>query len=114
MMFLTIRQFLLLLEMVGVVVDHNYSEWCPRRRTGDVGYRGGVAGELRDWPLVADAPQWACIPADRSMRSFGAAMYDGRKYYASVMRIKEFYEDNIGRSFTGIIADFARRCNCHK
>ena len=37
-----------------------------------------------------------------------------RKYYASVMRIKEFYEDNIGRSFTGIIADFARRCNCHK
>ena len=25
-----------------------------------------------------------------------------RKYYASVMRIKEFYEDNIGRSFTGI------------
>ena len=37
-----------------------------------------------------------------------------RKYYASVMNIKEFYEDNIGRSFTGIIADFARRCNCHK
>ena len=37
-----------------------------------------------------------------------------RKYYASVMNIKEFYEDNIGHSFTGIIADFARRCNCHK
>ena len=37
-----------------------------------------------------------------------------RKYYASVMRIKEFYEDNIGRSFTGIISDFARRCNYHK
>lgn len=28
-----------------------------------------------------------------------------RKYYASVMRIKEFYEDNIGRSFTGIISN---------
>ena len=26
-----------------------------------------------------------------------------RKYYASVMNIKEFYEDNIGRSFTGIL-----------
>ena len=25
------------------------------------------------------------------------------KYYASVMNIKEFYEDNIGRSFTGIL-----------
>ena len=34
-----------------------------------------------------------------------------RKYYASVMNIKEFYEDNIGRSFTGILSDFARRCN---
>ncbi len=37
-----------------------------------------------------------------------------RQYYASVMRIKEFYEDNIGRSFTGILSDFARRCNYHK
>ena len=27
------------------------------------------------------------------------------KYYASVMNIKEFYEDNIGRSFTGIISN---------
>ena len=26
-----------------------------------------------------------------------------RKYYASVMNIKEFYEDNIGKSFTGIL-----------
>ena len=32
-----------------------------------------------------------------------------RKYYASVMNIKEFYEDNIGRSFTGIFSDFARK-----
>lgn len=37
-----------------------------------------------------------------------------RKYYASVMRLKEFYEDNVGRSFTGILSDFARRCNYHK
>ena len=37
-----------------------------------------------------------------------------RKYYASVMNIKEFYEDNIGRSFTGIFSDFARRCNYNK
>ena len=26
-----------------------------------------------------------------------------RKYYASVMNIKEFYENNIGKSFTGIL-----------
>ena len=30
-----------------------------------------------------------------------------RKYYASVMNIKEFYEDNIGRSFTGTIMSLA-------
>ena len=27
-----------------------------------------------------------------------------RKYYASVMRLKEFYEENIGRSFCGIVS----------
>ena len=26
-----------------------------------------------------------------------------RKYYASVMRLKEFYEENIGREFCGIV-----------
>ena len=34
-----------------------------------------------------------------------------RKYYASVMRLKEFYEENIGEAFAGIMTDFARRCN---
>lgn len=28
-----------------------------------------------------------------------------RKYYASVMNIKEFYEENIGRDFMGIVCD---------
>lgn len=28
-----------------------------------------------------------------------------RKYYASVMRIKEFYEDNVGAAFTGILSN---------
>ena len=28
-----------------------------------------------------------------------------RKYYTSVMRIKEFYEDNIGKTFTGILSN---------
>lgn len=34
-----------------------------------------------------------------------------RKYYASVMRLKEFYEENIGREFCGIMSDFAQRLN---
>ncbi len=28
-----------------------------------------------------------------------------KKYYASVMNIKEFYETNIGKTFTGIISN---------
>ena len=34
-----------------------------------------------------------------------------RKYYASVMRLKEFYEENIGEAFAGIMTDFATKCN---
>ena len=30
-----------------------------------------------------------------------------RKYYASVMNIKEFYEDNIGKAFTGTLMSLA-------
>ena len=36
-----------------------------------------------------------------------------RKYYASVMRLKEFYEENIGKEFCGVMSDFARNCNYH-
>ena len=32
-----------------------------------------------------------------------------RKYYASVMAIKEFYESNIGATFTGVISDALNR-----
>ena len=34
-----------------------------------------------------------------------------RKYYASVMRTKEFFEENLGREFCGVMSDFARRAN---
>ena len=34
-----------------------------------------------------------------------------RKYYASVMRLKEFYEDNLGRHFVGLLSDFTREYN---
>ena len=40
-----------------------------------------------------------------------SAAAGSRKYYASVMNLKEFYEDNIGREFCGILSDFAQKCN---
>ena len=36
------------------------------------------------------------------------------KYYASYMNIKEFYEENLGWQFAGIISDFAKRSNSHQ
>ena len=35
----------------------------------------------------------------------GRRRWFSRKYFASVMNIKEFFADNLGREFTGIIAD---------
>lgn len=35
----------------------------------------------------------------------GRRRWFSRKYYASVMNIKEFFADNLGKEFTGIIAD---------
>ena len=32
-------------------------------------------------------------------------LWFSRKYYASVMNIKEFFADNLGKEFIGIIAD---------
>ena len=32
-----------------------------------------------------------------------------RKYYASVMRLKEFYEENIGREFCGLVSNALSR-----
>lgn len=32
-----------------------------------------------------------------------------RKYYASVMNIKEFFADNLGKEYQGIIADYPRK-----
>jgi hypothetical protein len=34
-----------------------------------------------------------------------------RKYYASVMNLKEFLKENIGAEFCGTLSDFARNSN---
>ena len=34
-----------------------------------------------------------------------------RKYYASVMNLKEFLEENIGREFCGVMSDLVRKIN---
>ena len=63
---------------------------------------------LDDWKHRASRMQSkACFGyAEAQPRTVGhnrkRRRWFSRKYYASVMRIKEFYEDNIGKTFTGI------------
>ena len=69
----------------GLWQDYGTGRETPRGNSGDIGRT--IVRQRRKW--------------------------FSRKYYASVMNIKEFYEDNIGRSFTGILCsalskDFGR------
>ena len=61
----------------GLWQDYGTGRETPRGNTGDIG---------RD--KVRQRRRWF-----------------SRKYYASVMNIKEFFADNLGKEFTGIIAD---------
>ena len=47
------------------------------------------------------ATQMTLSPAKKCKRRH----WFSRKYYASVMNLKEFFESNIGRSFTGILSN---------
>ena len=77
----------------------------PRGNSGDIGRTNRGSSESRG-ELARAMPS-----RDRGRRSQRRQRrkWFSRKYYASVMNIKEFYEDNIGKSFTGILSDFARR-----
>ena len=61
----------------GLWQDYGTGRETPRGNSGDLGH-GKVRGRRR---------------------------WFSRKYYASVMNIKEFFADNLGKEFTGIIAD---------
>lgn len=61
----------------GLWQDYGTGKETPRENSGDIG---------RD--KVRQRRRWF-----------------SRKYYASVMNIKEFFADNLGKQFTGIIAD---------
>ena len=77
----------------------------PHGNSGDIGRTNRGSSESRG-ELARAMPS-----RDRGRRSQRRQrrQWFSRKYYASVMRLKEFYEDNVGRSFTGILSDFARR-----
>lgn len=65
----------------GIWQDYGVGAETPRRNSGDLG----------------KAKQRVAKP------------WFSRKYYASVMNLKEFYADNVGRQFQGVIADTLQR-----
>ena len=73
----------------------------PRGNSGDIGITNRGSSESRG-ELARAMPS-----RDRGRRSQRRQRrkWFSRKYYASVMNIKEFYEDNIGKSFTGILSN---------
>ena len=73
--------------------------------TGDIGRTNRGSSESRGELARAMPSRGRGRRSQRRQRR----KWFSRKYYASVMRLKEFYEDNVGRSFTGILSDFARR-----
>ena len=77
----------------------------PRGNSGDIGRTNRGSSESRG-ELARAMPS-----RDRGRRSQRRQRrkWFSRKYYASVMRIKEFFEDNIGATFTGILSDFAQK-----
>jgi hypothetical protein len=73
----------------------------PRGNSGDIGKTNRGSSES-----IGELAR-AMPSRDRGRRSQRRQRrkWFSRKYYASVMNIKEFYEDNIGKSFTGIISN---------
>ena len=63
----------------GIFVDYGTGSNTPRGNSGDLG--AGFTNRRR-------RKRWF-----------------SRKYFASVMNIQEFFADNLGRDFTGIVAD---------
>ena len=87
----------------GLWQDYGTGRETPRGNSGDIGRTNRGSSESRG-ELARAMPS-----RDRGRRSQRQQRrkWFSRKYYASVMNIKEFYEDNIGRSFTGTIMSLA-------
>ena len=81
----------------------------PRGNSGDIGRTNRGSSESRGEFARAMPSHDRGRRGQRRQRR----KWFSRKYYASVINIKEFYEDNIGKSFAGILCsalskDFGR------
>ena len=86
----------------GLWQDYGVGRETPRGNSGDIGRtKTSRASRTQSQARLNSAEaQPRTVGHNRKRRRWFS-----RKYYASVMRIKEFYEDNIGKTFTGILSN---------
>ena len=85
----------------GFWQDYGTGRETPRGNSGDLGRaKSSRASRTQSQAGLksAEAQPRTAIRKRQRHRWFS------RKYYSSVMRLKEFYEENIGREFCGILS----------
>lgn len=86
----------------GLWQDYGTGRETPRGNSGELSCKSSA---------VSNSFEHSRDAADNGQSQVGHEKVRGRrrwfsrKYYASVMNIKEFFADNLGKEFTGIIAD---------
>ena len=86
----------------GLWQDYGTGRETPRGNSGELSCKSSA---------VSNSFEHSRDAADNGQSQVGHEKVRGRrrwfsrKYYASVMNIKEFFADNLGKQFTGIIAD---------
>ena len=92
----------------GLWQDYGTGRETPQSNSGDLGrVKSSRASRTQSQTGLNSAE----TQPRTAFRKRQCRRWFSRKYYASAMNLKEFLEENIGATFTGLISDFARRCN---
>ena len=86
----------------GLWQDYGTGRETPRGNSGDLGRAKSSRASRTQSQTGLNSAETQPRTAFRKRQR---RRWFSRKYYASVMNLKEFYETNIGKSFTGIMSN---------
>ncbi len=86
----------------GIFQDYGTGREVPRGNPGDISCKRVQSGACSGYAERSRNRCEANIGHDKVRQR---RKWFSTKYYASVMNLKEFFADNLGRDFTGIVAD---------
>ena len=86
----------------GLWQDYGTGRETPRGNSGDLGRAKSSRASRTQGQTGLNSAETQPRTAFRKRQR---RRWFSRKYYASVMNLKEFYETNIGKSFTGIMSN---------